>query len=359
MRTTLWPTAALVVCLACGVDSPTPAKFGLDKRPSNTTCLAKPRPVLDTNVTLAKQWATITFDQPIYLTQAPGDDTQWYVVQRLGKVRRFPTTAAANTDVHDFASVTVNATGEGGLLGMAFHPQWPAKPEVYLSYTRTPGTGDPAPICAAQTTSMLTSIISRFKSMDGTSLDPTADEILKVGQPFTNHKGGNIQFGQDGYLYFGLGDGGSGDDPCGSGQNLGSLLGKFLRLDINAGPGAYNVPKDNPFVGNSAARPEIWSYGHRNPWRWSFDKASGELWLGEVGQNTWEEVDRVVKGGNYGWNTCEGFHKRGSTTALCNTPGLIDPIVEHPRSEAQSITGGYVYRGSALPTLVGTYIYGD
>jgi uncharacterized repeat protein (TIGR03806 family) len=206
----------------------------------------------------------------------------------------------------------------------------------------------------------LTSIISRYRSTNnGLSLNVGPDEILKVGQPYSNHNGGTIQFGPDGFLYFGLGDGGSGGDPCGSGQNLGSLLGKMLRLDINAPAGMYTIPADNPFAGNAAARKEIWSYGLRNPWRWSFDQAAGDLWLGDVGQGTWEEVDRVVKGGNYGWNTCEGFHQRGSTTALCNTPGLIDPIVEHPRSEAQSITGGYVYRGSAMPSLVGTYIYGD
>jgi uncharacterized repeat protein (TIGR03806 family) len=364
MQRFLWPVAALAALSSCGGDDgPTPAPFGLDKRPLNASCVAQRRPVLDTGVTLARQWAQVTFNTPIYLTQAPGDDTQWFVVERGGKVRAFPGTATSNAQVRDFASVTVNtggSNGEGGLLGMAFHPQWPAKREVYLSYTRTPGTGDPAPICPAQTTSVLTSVISRFQSTDnGMTLNVGPDEILEVGQPFVNHKGGNVQFGLDGMLYFGLGDGGSGNDPCGSGQNLGSLLGKILRLDINAPAGKYNVPNDNPFVGNAAARSEIWSYGHRNPWRWSFDKASGELWLGEVGQDTWEEIDRVVKGGNYGWNICEGFHKRGNTTALCNTPGLLDPIVEHPRSEAQSITGGYVYRGSAMPSLVGTYIYGD
>ena len=360
MRRIPWPAATLVVLLSCGDSGPTRAPFGLDKRPANPTCVAQQRPVIDTGVMLTRQWTGVAFNQPIFLTQAPGDDSTWYVVERQGKVRAFPATATSTAQTRDFVNVTVNAAGEGGLLGMAFHPQWPAKREVYLSYTRTPAAGDPAPICPSQTTAVLTSIISRYQSTNnGTSLDAGPDEILKVGQPFTNHKGGTVQFGSDGYLYFGLGDGGSGNDPCGSGQNLGSLLGKILRLDINAPAGMYTVPADNPFFNNATARKEIWSYGHRNPWRWSFDKASGELWLGEVGQDTWEEVDRVVKGGNYGWNTCEGFQKRGSTTALCKTPGLIDPIVEHGRSEAQSITGGYVYRGTAMPSLVGTYIYGD
>jgi uncharacterized repeat protein (TIGR03806 family) len=358
MRSILWPLAALVAWSACD-DGPTRSPFGLDQRPSNTTCLARPRPVIDTGVKLERQWTGISFAEPIFMTQAPRDDGQWFVVQREGKVRAFARDATSDSAVRDFASVAVNAAGEGGLLGMAFHPEWPARREVYLSYTRTPATGDPAPVCPPAMTSQLISIISRFTSKDGTQVDSPPDEILRVGQPFTNHKGGMIEFGLDGMLYYGLGDGGSGDDPCGSGQNLGSLLGKILRIDVNAAAGKYNVPPDNPFVDTMRARPEIWSYGHRNPFRWHFDRSSGDLWVGDVGQNTWEEIDRVVKGGNYGWNACEGFHKRGDTVNLCSAPGLIDPIVEHPRSEAQSITGGAVYRGSAMPTLVGTYIYGD
>ena len=358
MRSILWPLAALVAWSACD-DGNVRAPFGLDQRPSNTTCLARPRPAVDTGVMLARQWTGITFAEPIYMTQAPGDPDQWFVVQREGKVRAFARDATSDSAVRDFASVTVNSTGEGGLLGMAFHPQWPARREVYLSYTRTPATGDPAPVCPPAMTSQLISIISRFTSNDGTQVDSAPDEILKVGQPFTNHKGGMIEFGLDGMLYFGLGDGGSGDDPCGSGQNLGSLLGKILRIDVDAPMGMYGIPPDNPFATAAGARPEIWSYGHRNPFRWHFDRASGDLWVGDVGQNTWEEIDRVVKGGNYGWNVCEGFHKRGDTVNPCNTPGLIDPVVEHGRTEAQSITGGAVYRGSAMPALVGTYIYGD
>jgi glucose/arabinose dehydrogenase len=363
MRSFLWPIAALLVVPSCS-DGPVDAPFGLDQRPSNPTCLAQPRPVVNTGVTLQRQWSTLTFSQPVFLLQAPGDSSQWFVVQREGKVRAFAGNATADSQVRDFVTVPVNSTGEGGLLGMAFHPQWPTKREVYLYYTRTPAAGDPAPVCLQTPVPQggLVSIIARFQSKDaGATLDATSpiDEILKVGQPFTNHKGGTIEFGLDGMLYLGLGDGGSGNDPCGSGQNQSSLLGKMLRFDVNAPKGMYNVPADNPFAGVSGARGEIWSYGHRNPFRWHFDRVSGDLWVGDVGQDTWEEVDRVVKGGNYGWNTCEGFHQRGSTTTLCNTPGLSDPAVEHPRAEAQSITGGAVYRGSAMPSLVGTYIYGD
>jgi uncharacterized repeat protein (TIGR03806 family) len=363
MRSFLWPIAALLVLPSCGgSDAPVAAPFGIDKRPSNPTCLAQPRPVVNTGVTLQRQWSTLTFQEPIFLLQAPGDNNQWFVVQREGKVRAFAGNATADGQVRDFASITVNSTGEGGLLGMAFHPQWPTRREVYLYYTRTPAAGDPAPVCTALANppaSALISVISRFQSNDGTRLDTAPDEILNVGQPYTNHKGGTIEFGLDGMLYLGLGDGGAGDDPCGSGQNKNSLLGKMLRFDVNAPKGMYNIPADNPLAGVAGARGEIWSYGHRNPFRWHFDRVSGDLWVGDVGQTTWEEVDRVVKGGNYGWNLCEGFHQRGSTTTLCNTPGLSDPVVEHPRSEAQSITGGAVYRGSAMPSLVGTYIYGD
>jgi len=364
MRRILWPAAGLGCLLAglpaCGEDGPTRAPFGLDQRPSNTTCLARRRPVIDTGVTLQRRWSGLSFNLPMYLVQAPGNDTEWFVVERGGTIRAFPEGATGNAEARSFATVTVNAGGEGGLLGFAFHPQWPARREAYLSYTRNVRTGDPAPPVCTNSGNPFTSVVSRYQSTDGgASLNVGPDEILKVGQPYTNHNGGTIQFGPDGMLYFGLGDGGSGDDPCGSGQNLGSLLGKVLRVDVAAGAGAYQVPPDNPFVGAAGVRPEIWAYGFRNPWRWSFDRASGDLWIGDVGQGAWEEVDRVVKGGNYGWKICEGMHRRGSTSTLCTTPGLLDPVVEHGRGEARSITGGYVYRGSAMPSLVGTYIYGD
>ncbi|HEX8110165.1 MAG TPA: PQQ-dependent sugar dehydrogenase, partial [Kofleriaceae bacterium] len=284
MRSFLWPIAALLVLPSCGgSDGPVPAPFGLDQRPSNTTCLARPRPVVNTGVKLQPMWSTLTFQEPLFLLQAPGDD-RWFVVQREGKVRVFARDATDDSQVRDFATVTVNSAGEGGLLGMAFHPQWPTRREVYLYYTRTPVAGDPAPVCAAAPPpppSGLVSILARFQSQDaGATLDATPDEILRVGQPFTNHKGGTIEFGLDGMLYLGLGDGGSGNDPCGSGQNKNSLLGKILRFDVNAPKGMYNVPADNPFAGVSGSRGEIWSYGHRNPFRWHFDRASGDLWVG-------------------------------------------------------------------------------
>jgi len=379
MRTIPWSIAALIAASACGdgngggsgggsgdggpADAPpvVPAAFGLDTRPANPSCVAAARPVVDTGVTLQPQFPGVTFQEPIFMVQAPGDDATWYVVQREGTVRALPADATSDAQVHDFASVVVNSAGEGGLLSMAFHPQWPSRREIFLSYTRTPKpSGDPAPVCPNHTTAVLTSVIARLAvAPNGTAIGATPDEVLTVGQPFTNHKGGTIRFGHDGFLYLGLGDGGDADDTCGSGQNLNTLLGKILRIDIDAPAGTYNIPATNPFITTPNARKEIWSWGHRNPFRWSFDQATDDLWVGDVGQNAWEEIDQVVAGGNYGWNVCEGFHKRGSTTALCGTPGLSDPVVEHPRDEARSITGGNVYRGTAMPSLAGTYIYGD
>jgi uncharacterized repeat protein (TIGR03806 family) len=337
-----------VFATACGDDpkKPVPAPFGLDTRPANTTCIASDRPVVDTGVALQRQWRNITFTTPIYLVQAPGDDTQWYVVEKGGTIRKFAATATMNSQVSDFANVSVIDDGEAGLLGFAFDPSWQTNHKAYLSYTRAVTNGDPQPVCPAPDAgNPFTSVVARFQLGGDGKLTPVG-EILKVGQPYGNHNGGNIQFGKDGQLYFGLGDGGSGDDPCGSGQNPNSLLGKMLRLDVNA---------------NGTIQPEIWASGLRNPWRWSFDRDTGDLWLGDVGQGTWEEIDKIEQGGNYGWNTCEGFHRRGSDTELCRTPGLREPVVEHSQTqgEAHSITGGYVYRGTAIPGLVGTYIYGD
>ncbi len=343
---------------------PVAAAFGLDARPSNTTCLAKPRPVLDTGVALQRMWSGITFDKPVYMTQAPGDNTRFFVVQLTNAVRVFPSTAMSDADTSTFVTVPSTIGGESGFLGMAFHPKWQSNHEAYLSYTRVAVAGDPpsAAACGLGGATAYTSVISRYKSSDnGLTLDETADDIVKIGHPFySDHNGGGLQFSPvDGMLYAGFGDGGGDNDPCGSGQDIGSPLGKMLRIDVNAGAGKYVVPSDNPFVSTPGALPEIWSHGHRNPWRWSFDRVAGDLWVGDVGANTWEEIDRVVGGGNYGWKICEGFHKNGSTTDLCATPGLLDPVVEHSRDDSGSIIGGYVYRGSAMPGLVGTYIYGD
>jgi glucose/arabinose dehydrogenase len=295
-------------------------------------------------VALQPVFQNIEFNFPLALLQAPGDPNRWFVVERAGKIKAVSDSLGTFiSSIFIDISARVTTTGEGGLLGAAFHPDFQRNGQVYLSYTR-PG----AP---------LTSYISRFTSPDeGQTLDPASEQpVLIVDQPFQNHNGGNIAFGPDGYLYIGLGDGGSGGDPLGNGQNTNTLLGALLRIDVDVST-PYGIPADNPFV-LGGGRAEIFAWGFRNPWRWSFDRASGALWVGDVGQNDWEEIDRVERGGNYGWNIREGAHCFGSDT--CDASGLIDPIVEYDHSQGCSVTGGYVYRGTAIPALVGVYIYGD
>jgi glucose/arabinose dehydrogenase len=227
---------------------------------------------------------------------------------------------------------------------MAFHPDYAKNHQVFISYTRS---GSP-----------LISYVSRFTSVDnGKTLDESSEQVvINVNQPYGNHNGGNIAFGPDNYLYIGFGDGGSGGDPQGNGQNKNTLLGAMLRVNVDGAP-PYEIPADNPFVKNSNARPEIYAYGLRNPWRWSFDKKTGQLWLGDVGQNAWEEVDIIESGGNYGWNAKEGFHSYNASTKL-DGPGLA-PVVEYSHDKGCSITGGYVYRGNLISELSGTYLYAD
>ncbi len=324
---------------------------GLDARPANPTCVAPAPPPSNTGVTVQRVFPNLSFTQPIFMLQAPNDNTRWFVVEQAGRVRVFPNNpnATAN-DVTTFVDITnrVTSGGEMGLLGMAFHPSFAQNGEVFLSYT-------------SAINGPRRSVISRFKLQAGTQLlDPNSEQILlTVEQPFTNHNGGGIAFGPDGYLYIGFGDGGSGDDPLNAGQDLNTLLGKFLRIDVNnTSPGKpYAIPPDNPFA-QGGGLPEIYAWGFRNPWRWSFDPASGELWVGDVGQGAREEIDRVVRGGNYGWKIREGFICRPPTTN-CPTAGLIDPVVDYGRGDGVSVTGGYVYRGTAIPSLVGRFVYGD
>lgn len=348
--------------------------WGYDARPANTTCIAPNPPPNLSGVTTQRVFTNLTFNQPIGMLQAPGEPNRIFIMERPGRVRVFPNSQTAVAgDVTTFVDfqTRVNTSGEGGFLGMAFHPQWATRKEVFISYTET-GVASGSP---------LRSVIARYRSTDnGLTLDPASEErLLMVDQPYTNHNGGNLAFGPDGFLYIGFGDGGSGGDPSGAGQRLNTILGKMLRIDVNV-PVAqkYAIPAGNPYatladggVGadcnrtqNGANAPtgtqcaEIYAYGFRNPWRWSFDTASGELWVGDVGQGQWEEVDRVVIGGNYGWNTREGAHCYSPSTG-CSTAGLIDPVVEYSHSEGQSITGGFVYRGTLIPSLVGKFVYGD
>lgn len=338
---------------------PPPPVAGLDSRPSNTTCLAGEAPASQVTLGLQRAFPNLTFTNPILMLQAPGSATRWFVVEQAGRVRVFNNDAAvaASTLFVDIAA-RVRSGGEMGLLGLAFHPQFPTDPRVYLSYT----TGNP----------QLVSRISEFRSNDGgTTLDPASERIvLTINQPDTNHNGGHIAFGPDGMLYIGLGDGGSGGDPygaIGNGQNLQTLLGKMLRIDIAGDTGAvrYRIPAGNPYAGNALCStgsgaqncPEIYAVGLRNPWRWSFDTGSNELWLGDVGQGAWEEINRIVVGGNYGWRCREGAHPFNSNCGPAQN--LIDPVAEYGRALGASVTGGYVYRGNSIPALAGRYVFAD
>jgi uncharacterized repeat protein (TIGR03806 family) len=341
-----------------GVDAPVRAPFGLDVRPPNPTCKAGPRPSSTADYELVDVTPNLVGkNYTVQAVQAPGDPSRWFVVTQDGSIWTFPTANPVEaTLVLKLPPDKVRFVGEGGLLGLAFDPGWATNRTAYISYTAGPAS-DPGKIDK--------SYVSRIKSTDGgqTLSLATEEVLLSVDQPgFINHKGGLIVFGPDGDLYFGLGDGGDANDPFDNGQNKNTLLGKMLRLKV--GPtGPYTIPPDNPFA-NGGGRPEIFAYGLRNPWRWSFDRGTGDLWVGDVGQNIWEEVDVVQKGGNYGWKIREAAHCRFPTTEPCNGDGsLIDPVFEYEHLSGYTgpgaVIGGYVYRGSQIPELVGKYVFGD
>lgn len=323
--------------------------YGIEERPANPTCVAFARPPTQgATVALQDAFPLLSFNQPVFMLQAPSDPDRFFVLERAGVVKVFPDSDAATPDdVSVFVDLTDRVdpgASETGLLGLAFHPDFANNGEVYVSYT-------------ASANGSYRSRISRFTSADGgLTLDAGSEEILiDLRQPYGNHNGGGIAFGPDGYLYIGFGDGGSAGDPDGNGQNTDTLLGAMLRIDVSPAAG-YAIPPDNPFAGGGGA-PEIFAWGLRNPWRWSFDRVTGELWAGDVGQALWEEIDVIERGGNYGWKIREGKSCYGAAT--CNTAGLIDPVVDYSHGEGRSATGGYVYRGSAVPALEGVYIYGD
>jgi uncharacterized repeat protein (TIGR03806 family) len=343
---------------------------GLDARPANATCLAGAAPSTSVSFGVQRVFPSLpNFTQPIALLHEPGNDARWYVVQKTGSVRVFNNTPNVTTS-REFINIAnrlnsdpQSATDERGLLGMAFHPNYPTDPRAYLFYTAT----DP--------TLGLVDRVSEFRTQDGgNTLDPTSElQLLNVDDPEDNHNGGNIVFGPDGFLYIGIGDGGGGGDAHGSignGQLLTTLLGKMLRIDVanSSAQTPYAIPSGangNPFAGNArctggtgaANCPEIYAYGLRNPWRWSFDRASGELWLNDVGQSALEEVDRIVLGGNYGWRCKEGTNDFSN---MCGSnPNPLPPIAQYGRSLGFSTTGGFVYHGSAIPNLQDRYVFGD
>jgi len=290
------------------------------------------------------------FDQPVYLTHAGDDSERLYVVEQSGYVRIIENGKILPRAFLDIHRRVVDG-GEKGLLSIAFHPHYRDNGYFYVNYTRKEGL-----------LGSLTTIVSRFKRVSVHQADPASERVLlKVKQPFDNHNGGQIAFGPDGYLYVGMGDGGLANDPFGHGQDTSTLLGALLRIDIDneSPPLHYAIPKDNPFTGRPGYRGEIWAYGLRNPWRFSFDDKTGLLYLADVGQNKVEEVDIVVKGGNYGWDIMEGNRCAVEDTNKCAQSSLQPPIFTYEHPAGFSITGGVVYRGESIPALCGAYLYAD
>jgi glucose/arabinose dehydrogenase len=285
--------------------------------------------------------------QPVALTHA--GDTRLFITQQVGIIQIYDALGLRATPFLDIRSLVLSG-GERGLLSVAFHPLYRDNGFFFVYYTNRLGDNS----------------VARYQvsANDPDRADPASGTILlTIPHPdFANHNGGQLQFGPDGYLYIGTGDGGSGGDPNNHAQDLTQLLGKLLRIDVDHGS-PYAIPASNPFFGHSNARNEIWAYGLRNPWRFSFDRSTGDLWIGDVGQDLYEEVDlqpaTSIGGENYGWRKMEGFHCYNPSTN-CTDPSFTMPILEYSHAQgACSITGGYRYRGTQIPSLKGAYLYGD
>jgi glucose/arabinose dehydrogenase len=285
-------------------------------------------------------------DTPVAITHA--GDTRLFITLQKGLVVIHDGTSVLPTPFIDLRSVLISG-GERGLLSVAFHPDYAQNGRFFVYYTNRSGD----------------ITIARYnRSASNPNLADAASGVVLLTIPHptnSNHNGGQLQFGSDGYLYAGTGDGGGAGDQSNNAQNLSSLLGKMLRIDVDSGA-TYTVPPSNPFVARAGARPEIWAYGLRNPWRFSFDRETGDLWIADVGQGSWEEVDlqpvTSIGGENYGWRRMEGAHCFNPATN-CSEPGMVLPVIEYPHSPECSITGGYRYRGTRSPALRSRYIYGD
>lgn len=286
--------------------------------------------------------------RPLDLLSPPGDLERIFVVEQPGVIRILQAGALLETPFLDISDRVKRDGNEQGLLGLAFHPQYAENGYFYVNYTSFVGVGD--------------TVIARYSvsASDPNRGDPNSEVVLlTVSQPYANHNGGGMVFGPEGYLYMSLGDGGSAGDPQGNGQSLNTHLGKILRIDVDGGE-PYAIPSDNPFAGGGGMS-EIWAYGLRNPWRFSFDRATGDLYIADVGQNAWEEINfqpaGVPGGWNYGWDYLEGTHPfEGQPDPSLE---LVDPIFEYQHGVGCSVTGGYVYRGELLPEFRGIYLFSD
>jgi len=328
---------------ACGgsSSSPTPVPSTI---PSPASCAAgTPAPGMPPSLTA--RLVASGLRHPLDLQGAPGDRERLYVVEQGGTIRVLRNGQLSGAPFLD-VSGRISSGGERGLLGLAFHPRFATNGLLYVNYTDPRGDTH----------------IAEFRASSPDAADPASERVLlTVAQPFANHNGGGLVFDNSGRLLIALGDGGSGGDPFGNGQRLDALLGKILRIDVDAGP-PYAVPADNPFVSTPGARPEIWAYGLRNPFRIAVDRPTGDLYIGDVGQDRVEEIDveRAPRRGgqDYGWNLMEGSQCYRPASG-CNRAGLTLPVHEYSHSEGCSVTGGVVYRGCRLPDLAGAYFFGD
>jgi glucose/arabinose dehydrogenase len=291
-------------------------------------------------------FAATSFEKPVFLTHAGDGSGRVFIVEQAGVIRVLDPVTGSVATFFDHRRQVNSGPNEAGLLGLAFHPQYASNGRLFVSYTG----------------GNLESRIAEIRiSDDPDSLDGASERVLlRIDQPAGNHNGGMLAFGADGMLYAGFGDGGGSNDGFRNGQDPTTLLGTILRLDVDhaAAGQAYGIPADNPFVGNTDGwREEIWAWGLRNPWRFSFDRIAGGLWVGDVGQNRQEEIDLVRRGGNYGWNVQEGFECFRAQT--CDASTLLPPVLQYGRGDGVSVTGGYVYRGRQLGELYGAYVYGD
>ena len=289
------------------------------------------------------------FQRPVYLTHAGDGSGRLFVVEQAGRIYAITAKSPAALFL-DITALVDSSANERGLLSVAFHPDYKSNGFLFVNYTRKPDGA---------------TVIARYRvSSDPNVADPSsATVILTIPQPEANHNGGLAQFGPDGYLYIGMGDGGGAGDrhgTMGNGQELASLLGKLLRIDVNSSP--YAIPASNPFKDRAGARPEIWAFGLRNPWRWSFDRRTGDLYVADVGQDKYEEIDLQPASSrgaeNYGWRLMEGKHCFNPSSG-CEQTGLTMPVAEYDHSKGCSVTGGYVYRGARYPWLDGLYFFAD
>ena len=351
--------ACMVLPLQCGASAPslfpaTPSPEPPDaEQQADATDIASEQAALGP-MSVERAFAPLSFDDPVQLAYADDGTSRLFVVEQPGRIMaldndRGAASASVFLDIRDRVR---DAGVEEGLLGLAFDPEFRTNGHLFVYYSAS---------------GPRRSVLSRFSASAANpdSAEPDSEVVvMEFLQPYSNHNGGQILFGPDGNLYIGLGDGGGGGDPEGNGQDLSTLLGSVLRIDVSSSSteSPYRVPSDNPFVDGrpSGARPEIWAYGLRNPWRFTFDRETGDLWAGDVGQNRFEEIDIIMPGRNYGWNVMEGSHCFPSDGVDCDPTGFESPVADYAIGEnGCSVIGGYVYRGPRHPSLLGAYMYGD